>query len=185
MYDIYVATAVAIAASFVQVGWLWLQHRRVENMHLITLGIMVVFGGATLILHDEMFIMWKPTVVNWLFAAVFFGSQFIGQKPIVQRMMEGSVTLPDNVWRHLSTAWSLFFVFLGIANIWVAYNFDTDTWVNFKLFGLTGFTLLFIIGQAFYLTKHMEPLADEEDETKADAPQSKSENGNNDTKPGN
>ncbi len=174
MYDIYVATAVAIAATFVQVGWMWLQHRRVENMHLITLGIMVVFGGATLLLHDETFIMWKPTVVNWLFAAAFWGSHFIGKKPFVQRMMENAVELPDTVWRKLSHAWSLFFVFLGVANLWVAYTFDTDTWVNFKLFGLTGLTLVFIIGQAFYLAKFMPKDEDGQDDDT-----------NNESKPGN
>jgi intracellular septation protein len=94
VYDIYVATAVAIAAAFVQTGLYWLRHRRFENTHLLTLGLLVVFGGLTLILHDPVFIKWKPTLVNWLFAIGFIGSQFIGRKPLVERMMGHAVSLP-------------------------------------------------------------------------------------------
>lgn len=156
VYDIYVATAVAIAASFIQVGWFWLQNRRVEKMHVITLVLMVVLGGATLLLHDEAFIKWKPSVVNWLFGAVFIGSQFIGKKPIVQRMMEASVELPQKVWNQLNSAWALFFIAMGFLNLYVAYNFDTDTWVNFKMFGMLGLTFLFILGQAFFIGRYVK-----------------------------
>ena len=156
IYGIYAATAIAIAASFIQVGWFWLQHRRVEKMHLITLVLMVVFGGATLILQDETFIKWKPSVLNWLFGVVFIGSQFIGEKPIIRRMMEATIELPDAIWSRLSTAWAIFFITLGFINIYVAYNYDTETWVNFKLFGLLGLTFLFIIGQALFLGKYIK-----------------------------
>lgn len=156
VYDIYVATAVAILASFVQVGWFWLQHRRFEKMHLITLALMVVFGGATLLLQDETFIKWKPSVVNWLFGLVFLGSHFIGDKPIVQRMMESNIELPQPIWIRLNMAWGVFFILLGGVNLYVAYHFDTDTWVNFKLFGLMGLTFLFIIVQALYLSRHIK-----------------------------
>lgn len=166
-YDIYVATAVAIVASFIQVGWFWLQQRRVEKMHVITLLLIVVLGGATLVLQDEAFIKWKPTVVNWLFGLVFLGSQFIGKKTIVQRMMDGSVTLPDHIWPRLNVAWAVFFISLGFLNLYVAFSghYDTDTWVNFKMFGMIGLTFLFIIAQAFYIGRYIkEPESDNPEE---------------------
>ncbi|WP_455200977.1 septation protein A [Kaarinaea lacus] len=156
VYDIYVATAVAIAAAFIQVGIHYFKHKKFEKSHLITLAILVVFGGATILLQDEMFIKWKPSVVNWIFAAAFLGSQFIGSKTIVERMMSKSVTLPSAIWLKLNMSWVIFFVALGIINLFVVYNFDTDTWVNFKLFGMMGLTIMFVIAQAIYMSRHME-----------------------------
>lgn len=155
-FDIYVATAVAIAAGFAQSALYWAKHRRFEKMHLITLAILVVFGGATLILQDEMFIKWKPSVLNWLFGAVFLGSHFIGKKTIVERMMGGNVSLPGPVWTRLNLSWGIFFMLLGFINLYVVYNFDTDTWVNFKLFGMLGLTIAFVIAQSFYLMRHVD-----------------------------
>ncbi len=155
LYGIYTATAVAIAASFVQVALGWIRHRQVPKMHWITLGLLVVFGGLTLILRDPLFIKWKPTVVNWLFGIAFLGSQFIGERPLVERMMSQSVSLPANIWRRLNIAWVLFFFLMGIVNIYVAYNYSEETWVNFKLFGLMGMTIVFVILQAFYLARFM------------------------------
>jgi len=156
VYDIYVATAVAIAASFAQVGFHWFRHRRFETMHLVTLAIMVFFGGATLLLQDEMFIKWKPTVINWIFAAVFIGSHFIGEKTIIQRMMGQAMTLPQPVWFKLNISWILFFTITGLINLYVVYNFDTDTWVNFKLFGLMGLTFAFVFLQIPFLAKYLK-----------------------------
>lgn len=156
VYDIYVATAVAIAAAFVQVGIHWFNHRKFEKSHLVTLAILVVFGGATILLQDEMFIKWKPSVVNWIFAVAFLGSQFIGNKTIVERMMSKSVTLPAAIWLKLNMSWVIFFIALGIINLFVVYNFDTDTWVNFKLFGMMGLTVMFVIAQALYMSRHMD-----------------------------
>jgi intracellular septation protein len=156
MYDIYVATAVAIGAAFVQTGLFWLKHRKFEKMHLITLAILVVFGGLTLILRDPVFIKWKPTVVNWLFGATFLGSQFIGERPLVERMMGHAITVPGPIWRRLNWAWILFFLAMGLLNIYVAYSFSEETWVNFKLFGMMGLTLVFVFAQAFYLGRYME-----------------------------
>ncbi len=165
MYDIYVATAVAIVGSIIQVGFSWLQHRKVEKMHLITMLMIVVLGGATLVLQDENFIKWKPSVVNWAFGLVFLGSHFIGKKVIVQRMMGGSIELPAQIWPRLNIAWAIFFIFTGFLNLYVAYNYDTDTWVNFKMFGMIGLTIVFIICQAFFIGKYIkEP---EEDDNKA------------------
>lgn len=160
VFDIYVATAVAIAAGFVQSGLFWAKHRRFEKMHIITLAILVVFGGATLILQDEMFIKWKPSVLNWLFGAVFIGSQFIGTKTIVERMMGSNVSLPGPIWTRLNMSWGIFFMALGFINLYVVYNFDTDTWVNFKLFGMLGLTIAFVIAQSAYLMRHVEHTPD-------------------------
>ncbi len=157
LYDIYVATAVAIVASILQVGWVWCRHGKVENMYWITLGVIVVFGGLTLLLHDETFIKWKPTLVNWLFAAAFLGSQFIGKQSLLKRMMAANISLPEPIWLRLNMSWVSFFVTMGAANLYVAFNYDTDTWVNFKLFGMMGLTVVFIIAQAFYLSRHIKP----------------------------
>lgn len=160
--DLYVATAVIIVASALQVGFSWLRHRKVEKMHLITLVIVVAFGGLTLLLRDPVFIKWKPTVVNGLFAVAFLGSQFIGAKTLVERMMSTQIDLPGGVWRRLNLAWVVFFVVSGVANLYVAYNFSEDTWVNFKLFGVLGMTIAFIILQAFYISRHLPDEAEQQ-----------------------
>ncbi len=164
VYDIYVATAVAIAASIIQVAYLYFRNGRVEKMHLITLAAIVILGGSTLLLQDEQFIKWKPSVVNWLFAIVFIGSQFIGERPVIQRMMGNNFMLPNTMWTKLNLIWAAFFIFLGVANLYVAYNFDTDTWVNFKLFGMLGLTLIFIIMQTIYISKHAIPVENGDDD---------------------
>jgi intracellular septation protein len=155
-HGIYAATAVAIVASFVQVAIYWFQHRRFETTHLVTLALIAVFGGLTLALQDETFIKWKPTVINWLFGVVFLASQYIGQKTIVERMMGATISLPAFVWPRLNLAWALFFIALGFANLYVMSYFDTDTWVNFKLFGMMGLTFAFLIAQGFYLTRYIQ-----------------------------
>lgn len=156
LYDIYTATAVAIVAAMVQVFYTYMKHRRVEKMHLITAALILVLGGMTLAFHDETFIKWKPTLVNWGFAIVFWGSHYVGERPIIRRMLGEALTLPEAVWTRLSMLWITFFFFAGLANLFVAYTFDTDTWVNFKLFGLMGLTLIFILLQGLYLAKYME-----------------------------
>jgi intracellular septation protein len=163
VWGIYAATGVAIAAAVSQVAFNWLRYRKVETIHLVTLGLIVVLGGATLLLHDSRFIMWKPTLVNWAFAIAFFASHFIGQRTLVERMMGGQITLPIAVWHRLSYSWIAFFIALGCANLYVAFYFAPEMaaaerealWVNFKLFGMMGLTFLFVIAQAFYLSRHM------------------------------
>jgi intracellular septation protein len=155
LYDIYVATAVAVAASVLQVTYLWLRHRHVPNIQWITLGLLVVFGGLTLLLRDPTFIKWKPTIVNWLMAAAFLLAPLFSSRTLVERMMGHAVNLPEQVWRKLNLAWSVFFIGMGAVNLIVAYGFDEATWVNFKLFGLTGMTLLFALGQGFYLVRYL------------------------------
>jgi intracellular septation protein len=157
LYGIYAATATAIVATFVQVGLFWLRHRRVEKMHVITLAIIVVFGGATLALKDPVFIKWKPTIAYWLFAVAFLGSQFIGGgKSLVERMMGHAIQTTRTVWTRLNLAWVLFFIAMGFVNLYVAYNYAEDTWVNFKLFGLMGLTLVFVLGQGVVLSRYIE-----------------------------
>lgn len=155
LYGIYAATAMTIAASIVQLIAYWFQHHRFEKMHLLTLALIVVLGGATLLLQNELFIKWKPTAINWAFALILIVSQFFGAKPLMQRMMEKNITLSTLIWYRLNMSWVFFFTIMGSANLYVAYNFDTNTWVNFKLFGVLGLTLLFIIIQAIYLSRHV------------------------------
>ncbi len=161
MYDIYVATAVAIGAAFVQTGLFWMKNRRFEKMHVITLAILVVFGGLTLALRDPVFIKWKPTVVNWLFAGVFIGARLFSKTTLIERMMGHAISVPPAVWQRLNWAWVLFFIFIGIVNLYVAFNYSESAWVNFKLFGMMGMTLVFVFGQAFYLGRYMETKEDE------------------------
>jgi len=155
MFDIYVATAVAIAATFLHVAITWLKTRKVAIMQLVTLAILVVFGGLTLYLHNEQFIKWKPTVINWLFGVAFLGSQFFGEKTVVERLMSAQITLPDQIWRRLNLSWVAFFLIMGGANLYVMYNFDRDTWVNFKLFGMLGMTMVFLVIQSMFLSRHI------------------------------
>ena len=158
--DIVIATAVLIPVTAAQVGWTWFRHRRVENMHLVTLGLVVLLGGATILFQDATFIQWKPTLVNWLFALAFLVSEFVGERNLVQRMLEANLQLPRPVWTRLNYAWIAFFTFVGALNLLVAFNFDENTWVNFKLFGLLGLTLLFVVVQGFWLAKHLPEDAD-------------------------
>ena len=153
---IYVATGVAIAATFVQVGWLKLRRRRVEPMLWASLGIIVVFGGATLLLQDETFIKWKPTVLYWLLGAVLAGAMLGFRRNLIRSMLSEQVQLPEPVWTRLNWSWVGFFAFMGILNLYVAYNFSTDLWVNFKLFGGMGLMLLFVVAQAFFLSRYVE-----------------------------
>ena len=153
---IYVATAAAIIASAIQIAGLWLQKHKVEKMHIITFLLILLLGGATLLLHDKTFIKWKPTAVNWLFALVFLGSQFVGEKPIVQRMMEQAVQMPHQVWLRLNLSWVGFFLIMGIANLYVAFNFSDEVWVNFKMFGILGLTLVFVVGQSMFMARYMD-----------------------------
>jgi intracellular septation protein len=157
VFDIYIATGVVIAATAAQIGWVWHRHGKVDTMLWISLALVVVFGGATLILHDETFIKWKPTVLYWLFAATLFGSaRFLG-KNLIRSMLEKQVELPESLWSKLNFAWIGFFTVMGVINLLVAFafNFSTDTWVSFKLFGGMGLMLVFIVLQGMVLAKYI------------------------------
>ena len=154
--NIYVATATAIATTFVQVAWLKLRGKRVGPMLWASLAIIAVFGGATLLLQNEIFIKWKPTVLYWLLGAVLAGSALMFRRNLVRVMLSEQVQLPDPVWDRLNWSWVAFFAFMGALNLYVAYNYPTDLWVNFKLFGGMGLMLLFVVAQAFFLARHVE-----------------------------
>ena len=155
---IYVATGVAIAATFAQIGWVWFRHRKVDTMLWVSLGIVTVFGSMTLIFHDETFIKWKPTVLYWAFAAGLAGGSLFFRKNLIRTMLAEQMQLPEKVWNQLNWSWVGFFVFMGFANLAVAFafNLSTDDWVNFKLFGGMGLMLVFVIGQGLLLSKYIE-----------------------------
>lgn len=155
-FDIYVATAVAIVSTFAQVAVIWFKTRKVATMQLVTLAIIVVFGGLTLYLQDELFIKWKPTVINWLFGVAFLATQFFGERTAIERMMGSALTLPKTIWRRLNLGWVLFFFGVGCANLYVMSHFDSNTWVNFKLFGMLGLTVVFIILQSIFLSRYIK-----------------------------
>jgi intracellular septation protein len=156
LYDIYVATAVAMVATTVQIGWVWVRHRKVDNMLWVSLAVILVFGGATLLLQDETFIKWKPTVLYWLFAGALLVAAAAFKKNLIRAMLEQQVSVPDFVWNKLLASWILFFAAMGVINIVVAYNFSTDAWVNFKLFGGIGLMIVFVVLQALLLARHIE-----------------------------
>jgi intracellular septation protein len=153
---IYVATGVLIVGVLLQTAVSWLRHRKVSGMLLTSAVLVLVFGGLTLLIHDATFIKWKPTIVNWLFAAAFLVSQYTPGPTIVQRMLGENVTLDDGSWKRLNFMWIGFFLFAGALNIYVAYRYDEATWVNFKLFGLMGLTLVFALAQGVWIARKSE-----------------------------
>ncbi len=158
LYDIFVATAVAIVAAIVQIGWLWFRRRQVDKMMWINLAIIVIFGGATLISQDETFIKWKPTVLYWLIASVLLVSNLIFRKNLIQTMLEKQIVVPLFVWNRLNLSWIGFFLAMGCINLYVAFSFSVDTWVTFKLFGATGLMLVFIIVQMMMIGKYLKDM---------------------------
>jgi intracellular septation protein len=154
--DIYVATGVAIAATVAQVAWVRFRHGKVDKMLWVSLGLIVVFGGMTLLLKDPTFIKWKPTILYWLFAAVLLGSALLFGKNLIRAMLEQQLVLPEAVWTRLNLSWSAFFAAMGALNLYVAYNFSEADWVNFKLFGGMGLMFAFIVAQGLMLAKYVE-----------------------------
>ncbi len=151
---IYVATAVAIVASLVQVMYTRLRHKKFELIQVVTCIMILIFGGMTLIFHNPMFIKWKPTMINWILALIFIIAQVFYKKPLLQHLLNNKIHATLNVWQKLNAMWISFFVIIGAVNLFVAYQFDMDTWVNFKVFGMLGLTLIFGLIQAIYLSKH-------------------------------
>lgn len=153
---VLLATATAIFATMAQIIWVKLRHGKVDTMLWVSFAIILVFGGATLLLHDETFIKVKPTALYWLFALVLLFSNMLFKKNLIRSLMEEKMTLPDRIWSAVNLSWGGFFITLGILNLYVAWNFTTDTWVNFKLFGATGIMIVFIILQALMLSKYID-----------------------------
>lgn len=155
-YNLMVATQVAIAASLLQLVWLRITTGKVQKINLISFLSILILGSATLLLKNDIFVKWKPTVVYWALAIALLASQVFGKKPLIQRLGEASVKLPEHVWRNLNMGWGSFFLIMGIVNLYVVYNFSTAIWVNFKLFGTLGLTVVFIVLQSIYMAKHSQ-----------------------------
>ena len=156
LWGIFVATAVLIVGVLAQTAVSWIRHRKVSPMLLTSAVLVLVFGGLTLWVRDPAFIKWKPSIVNWLFAAAFLVSQCLPGPTIIQRMLGENVTLVPADWRRLNLMWVGFFLVAGALNLYVAYRFDEATWVNFKLFGLMGLTLAFALLQGVWIARKTE-----------------------------
>ena len=154
-YDIYVATAVVIGATIIQVAIAWFKYRKVETMQWITLGLVIVFGGATIILHDEQYLKWKFSIIEWLFGLAFLSSHFIGKKTFIERMMGSNLTLPANIWQRLNFSWASFFISVGFINVYVMYNYNTDDWVTFKTFIAPALMVVFMVVQMSFIYKYI------------------------------
>jgi len=165
---IYIATYTIIISTFIQVALYWLLYKKFEKMHLITFVVVLIFGGLTIYLQNEAFIKWKPTIVNWCFAIALIASHFIGDKPLFQRMLnlaDNKLQLPDHVWRNVNMSWGIFFIFLGFVNLYVAFSFSTEFWVNFKAWGMTGLNFIFLIAIFIYIYQYLKDIEQPENET--------------------
>jgi intracellular septation protein len=155
-WGIYVATGVAIVATVASIAWLRWSTGKVEPMQWFTLAVVVLLGGATILTHDETFIKWKPTALYWLMGGTLSAGMLFFRKNFLKSLMGAQLQLPDPAWRAMTWSWSGFFAFMGVLNLWVAFHYDTNTWVNFKLFGCLGLMVLFIAAQAVYLGRYMK-----------------------------
>ena len=153
---VLLATVVVIVATLAQILWIKARGRKVDTMLWVSLALVTVLGSATIYFHSETFIKWKPTMLYWLMGSALLIGQLVFRTNFIQRLMGAQMELPDAVWRTLNWAWATFFAFMGVLNLWIAYNFDTNTWVNFKLFGGMGLMLLFVLGQALYLGRYLK-----------------------------
>jgi intracellular septation protein len=153
---ILVATVVVILATFVQIGWVWFKHGKVDKMLWISLVLVVVFGGMTLVFKNESFIKWKPTILYWVFAGSMAVATLVFKKNAIRTMLGEQMQLPEAVWSKMNRSWIGFFLFMGAANLYIAYSFPTDIWVDFKLFGGMGLLFLFVLAQGFMLSKYIE-----------------------------
>jgi intracellular septation protein len=157
---ILLATAVAIVASLLQVGFRLVRRQKVEPMLWLSVVVILVFGGATIWLHDETFIKWKPTILYWLFGMILLGGRLFWQRNFLQSVLGAQIVVAPRIWEQLLWLWIVFFVVIGIVNLVVAFNVPTDLWVNFKLFGLFGLTLVFTLGIGIWLARHMKEVPD-------------------------
>lgn len=160
---IYFATLVLILSTMLQNVVHFLVFKKLEKMHLISLVILLAFGSMTLAFKDPLFIKWKVSIFNWFFGVAIIGSQYIGKKPLIERMMSQAISVPKKIWIQINRVWGLFFLFVGVVNIYIAYTYDEETWVNFKLFGVLGLTFVFMVAQGIYLAKHALPVEEIEE----------------------
>ena len=153
---ILLATVVVILATIAQIIWVAFRHGKVDKMLWVSLVLVVVFGGMTLAFQDESFIKWKPTILYWVFAGSMSFAALVMKKNAIKTMLGEQLTLPEPVWNKVNISWITFFIVMGFLNLLIAFNFPTDVWVNFKLFGGMGLMLLFVLGQGFLLSKYVE-----------------------------
>ena len=153
---ILLATVVVILATIAQIAWVAFRHGKVDKMLWVSLVLVVVFGGMTLVFQDESFIKWKPTILYWVFAGSMSFAALIMKKNAIKAMLGEQLTLPEPVWTKVNLSWIAFFILMGFLNLIIAFNFPTDVWVNFKLFGGMGLMLVFVLGQGFMLSKYVE-----------------------------
>lgn len=153
---IYVATSVAIAASILQIAYAYIKNKKVEKPMIISLAVIVVFGGLTLLVHNEMFIKWKPTVLYGIFSAALLIGRYMFDKNFIRLMLQKQIELPENIWDRLNNSWAVFFAAVGGLNLYIVYNYSTSVWVNFKLFGVLGCMILFVIIQSAILAPHIK-----------------------------
>lgn len=158
-YGIYAATLVGIVATAVQVVMTRLILGRFDKKQVTTLIVFVIFGGLTFYFHNPIFIKWKPTIIFWFFATALFCSRFLWKKSLLERLFDGvnsekNLSIPKVIWQRLTYAWIIFFLILGTINLYFAYYFSTDVWVNFKFYGILGSFLLFSIIQAIYVSRY-------------------------------
>jgi intracellular septation protein len=153
---ILLATLCAIVATIGQVGWLLLRGKKVDKMLWISLAIIVVMGGLTLAFRDPTFIKWKPTVLYWAFGATLLVSAFAFKRNLIQAMTQGQIELPDRLWVRLNLSWVGFFLFMGVLNLYVAFNFSESAWVKFKLFGGMGLMVVVALAQGVVLSRHID-----------------------------
>ncbi|MEI6897804.1 MAG: septation protein A [Psychromonas sp.] len=156
MVDIYAATGALMVAMTLSFIYSYFKNgKKAEKMQIITLAMILIFGSLTLALHDDAFIKWKVTFIYSIFSIGLLVTQFIFKKPAIKQMLGKEMALPDNIWNNLNLAWATFFAVLAVANVYVAFNLSQEIWVNFKVFGLLGITLLFTVLSGIYLYKHM------------------------------
>ena len=153
---VLLATVVVIVATLAQILWIKAKGRKVDTMLWVSLALVTVLGSATIYFHSENFIKWKPTVLYWVMGGALIAGQLFFRTNLIKRLMGAQMELPDTVWRNLNWAWAGFFAVMGVINLWVAYNFDTNTWVNFKLFGGMGLMFAFVIAQALFLGRYVK-----------------------------
>ena len=154
---VLLATVVVMGATLAQVAVMLATRMKIHMMLWVSLALVLVFGGATIWFHSETFIKWKPSALYWLMGLALWVSQAVFRKNLLQAVIGNELVLPAPVWRNLNIAWIAFFALMGLLNLYVAYNFSTSTWADFKVFGATGLMLVFTVAQGVYLSRHIEP----------------------------
>ncbi|MBA0215900.1 septation protein A [Pectobacterium brasiliense] len=171
LYDIYIASGALIAATALSLVVTWVMYRKIEKMTLVTFAMVVVFGSLTLVFHNDLFIKWKVTIIYALFSAALLVSQFVMKQTLIQKMLGKELTLPQPVWGKLNFAWAMFFLVCGLVNIYIAFWLPQNVWVNFKVFGLTGVTLLFTLICGVYIYRHLPSDQEKSEEEKSEQQQ--------------